>query len=1099
MPRLTADRLLADVDPLSHPLRLRTVARTAAALDPGARAPLLAELAAHGPYGRRLAALAAFAGRDTAWLTEHLTDPDRVVRRYAHRAIRALPVPDEAVARAVLTAGPAIRDELVRTVLRARRAELAERLLPALRERWGAAAAAPLLPLCPPAVVARELPVLAHAFTFTTTLGRRHPDAVLDLAAQELAELPFTLRPTYWEWHAPGLAAAAGQRPLRALELLERHPPRSFPGPLRDRLPDLAAVDADRTVRLLLTVPHDRHVPPMRPALVRALSATDLTGRARLGRRNSADLLALLRALPAEQRAGLLDLVAALPGDYRYWDRSDVLATLPPAERWARARALLAEEPGERHWLALLPTEEARPRLLEPTHAPDPEERGYAWLLVVSQAAHSGDPATVTEALELLGQLRNEQDPVRNDALRGLGAIPVRLLEPAAAGPLDRITDDALAARDCSPGTRIGLGRFVLAVLGAPDAVPEITDWAARTFARLRPAALPLPPLALPPGPADALVERLRPALERSAATPDAELLLAVADALGARTRRSPVLLALLEGVLRTGGDAAFDRAAGHLLADPAGRADRVEAVLALEPSAATRPAVQAVLTRHRTDLLDALLTPAGPGARFAPARPDTTAADRWTPAQHRAAADLLAAGLADPDRPLDERAALLAAAAPLPTVGLDLLHRYAGSPDTVLAEAALAALPWTEHPADTLPALLAHAGDDRARVALAAAGRAARYAAADLLAPALHRIAVDPAAKVTSRKQAVRLAADRLPVPEGAALLRAAHRMPGQHPDVRRAVITAALARLADLALWDVLTEAADGPSWQRTPLLGAVRPHELPAADRPRFAALLARLLTDPDHHDVADPARREFTGWVRHAPEAVAALAAPVTALGLREGWRAAAGALATVAHSDAPHPLGGCAPGSVLADTLAALVAAVRSGEPARPGRDQPARQRIETLAQSWYSFNAPAVTQSATRWALGLLLADEPSLLPTAVPVLVTAISPDAPDAGGRLLHLARLLRDRPVLAATAAEHLRRRSQVTAPTGAALATARLLRTDGGTAAGLFAVTVVAGGGRSGGWSEDWRNELAALRSHPRPDVRDAALAVFTDPE
>ncbi|MFF0411180.1 hypothetical protein ACFYUY_12120 [Kitasatospora sp. NPDC004745] len=84
-----ADQLLADLDPLSHPERQRLVVRTArerAAL--GDLTGLLSGLERHGVYGRRLAALAASAGRATGFLAERLTDPDPVVRGYALRAAR---------------------------------------------------------------------------------------------------------------------------------------------------------------------------------------------------------------------------------------------------------------------------------------------------------------------------------------------------------------------------------------------------------------------------------------------------------------------------------------------------------------------------------------------------------------------------------------------------------------------------------------------------------------------------------------------------------------------------------------------------------------------------------------------------------------------------------------------------------------------------------------------------------------------------------------------------------------------------------------------------------------------------------------------------
>src|SRR5262245_19859304 len=138
MPITSADDLLAALDPLPYPERTRTAARTARALAAAGELPaLLRDLERHGLHGRRIAALAAAAGRETGYLAERLTDPDRVVRGYAIAAVRTLPVPDEAVEAALLDAPAAVRSRLARAVVLGRRTELAERLLPRLRERWG--------------------------------------------------------------------------------------------------------------------------------------------------------------------------------------------------------------------------------------------------------------------------------------------------------------------------------------------------------------------------------------------------------------------------------------------------------------------------------------------------------------------------------------------------------------------------------------------------------------------------------------------------------------------------------------------------------------------------------------------------------------------------------------------------------------------------------------------------------------------------------------------------------------------------------------------------------------------------------------------------
>lgn len=1121
MPESSADRLLAVVDPLPHALRLRATARTATRLaHAGQLDRLLDELDRRGPYERGLAALAAFAARHVGHLTARLTDPDPVVRRYALRAVRELAVPDEAVERAVLAAPTALRDGLIRSVLASGRTAPAESLVPALRERWGATEAARLLPVCSPGFVVRELPGLAHALTFSSSLGRRHPVAVLDEARRQLDALPYALRPAFWKRQACGLAAAAGREPVLALELLELHPIRhyglTFPAPLFDRLADLAAADAERTARLLLASERTRHDPPPTAALARRLVTAPLAVVAELAHRHHADHRALLRSLPPNRRAALYDAVAAVPGPSRAWYSSDVLAELPERERQARARERLEQDDEDPAPLTHLPAAQARPELLARTRTADVWERAHAWELLVRQAAYSADPQTLHETLELLGRLRNEQDPVRRDVLNEVTTVPPALFDSTAAGPLERLTRDALSARDCSPATRAALSRLACRVLAehAGTGARELLDWAVRAL-----DATGAPVLDVPRGREQAVTAELRPLLERSAHSREAELLLALTDHLGRRTARAPLLAGLLEQVLRGGDDRAFTRAAAHLLNDPATRAHRVADALAIEPSAATLAPVQAVLTGVRTELLDTLLTPApaDPTAdrdgtappRFGRTPLDVTFADRWLPRQQRTAAEELARTAADTTRRVEERAAALRSAARIPGHGPALLRRYAHA-DTVpadqdptaarLAEVALAALPRIGRPADALPDLLAHAGDDRARVALYAASAVARFVPAAELAPALARIATDPAAKVTSRKQAVRLAAAHLPAARAAVILDDAYRAPEQHPDVRVTVVEQAAARLDTLQLWDVLVDAADESPGLRPALVASLRLHELPDALRPRAVELAARLATDDDPM-IAAPALDHVVLWGRYAPHTVAALARPVTAIDHHGRWQEAAQAVRRLAGSDAPHPLGGCAPGSVMARTLSTLIEAVRAGEPPLEGRDHPARQRITALiGQYWGAGASPGAVRATTR-AMAAMLLSEPALLALGAPLAVAAIEADSPTFGDELADLAAILADRPVLAASAATGLRSRlaaAKAPAPVAALAAVHRLVAV-GTLSSGLLAGALVSSYGSSLGWPADWRTALDSLRRHPYPDVRDAALAVWTAPE
>ncbi|MFD7730645.1 hypothetical protein ACFV6F_09725 [Kitasatospora phosalacinea] len=1099
-----AERLLAAVEPLAHADRLRTVARTAHALAATGELPsLIAELAESGRYERRLAALAALAGRHTPHLTARLTDPDAVVRRYAHRAIRRLPVPDEAVAQAVAAAPTAVRAELVAAVLRSGRTALAERLVTALSRSHGPRAAAPLLPLCSAAFVTAELPAYAHAVDFTAALGRRHPQAVLDAVAPQLAD-----RST-WSRHVHALAAAARHLPLRVLDLLERSPGGPpLPRPLRDRLADLAAADPTRTARLLAAV-RSRRDPGLRPAVARRLVAADPSALADLVAHRPGHGKVLLRALPPARRTALHDTVYADPCR-RVGHYAEALALLPAADREQRARAelhrLRRDGDGDlADWLAapgsppvptpaglldlvaLLPPAAARPRLLAETRLPDPTERAYGWEELIGNAARSGDPAAVSELLPTLTRcLRNERDLVRWGPLSALAQL-VPVLHDGHAADLHRLTEDVLTARDCSEYTRAGLTDTAVAVLARDPSGAALAAWATRTLERTGAHRI-----TLPRGRERAVLDALRPLLHDSAATSDAALLLTVADALGPRARR--VLAEPLTRALRTGTGEARRRVLDHLAPlDPATALD----LLSRDPSAARSAPVRAVLTAVRTDLL-ALLPEAG-------TEDGTATADRWTPRQQQDAASRLAETAADRDRPVEQRAAALRAAAPLDDAGTALLRRWAADPDTVLAETALAALPRTADPAAVLPDLLALAGTDRARVALYAADRPARHTPAAVLAPALYAIALDTGTtKVTSRKQAVRLAARHLPAAAAAELLLAAHLAPDQHGDVRGAATAETADRIGDTradeaaaatgARWALLADTVErGSTLQRLRVLDP-EPHRLPPAARPRYAALVVRTL-DLDDRIAEHAARGRLVGLAEYAPDAVAGLARAVLAPDVPDrpdGWKSAAHSLVAIAGGSAPHPTGGCAPGSVLAGLLTTLTGAVRADEHADEHGDEHARERLdELLGRLDRLRDVPDLP--ALRRAAAAILLPVPALCAQAARQLFAAVVVTDPELGDRLLAVVALLPDRPALAADLAGTLRRASGSLHDSAPALDAARRLTAEGTLAAGLFAVALV-GAGAAGPRPEPWRALLHELRRHPAPDVRDRAHAV-----
>ncbi len=1147
-----ADEVLRELDPLPYPRRMREVAvRARRAAARGELRDLVEALARHGVHGSRLAVAAAVAGGEKGYLAGRLTDPDPVVRRRAQRAADRAGVGDYAIEVALESAPAVVRRELLGTIVADGRTGLADQLVDRHRAVWGDAEAARLLPACGPDTVARLLPELLTALTGWHALVRRHPDAVLAEAERQLARLPEALRHGWWERHARGMALAAGARPAAVLGLLERHHAGPLPDPLWHRLSRLGAAEPARTLRLLL-VPErvdqlgQRGLP--RRVLRRLVRAeppelAELAELARVWAGRPVRLAELLRALPPSRRAACYDAATAAltpaalgpgePGEGTVDHR--ILELLPHVPRHAEARRL-AERARERGLprltrlaaLAHLPPAEARSELLAATGHADPEERAAAWRLLVRNAVGSADPAAVTAVLADAERLRNEQDPVRSAALTALAAVHPGLVTDEAVDHLDRIAAEAIAARDSSARTRAALSRLACAVLRehAATAQRDLVGWALRTVVRLSGhtggADLGRLDRTLRRGQEHQVFEALRPWLEAGAEKVDHGLTFALAQAVGRRAAGMAELQELLHQALQFGTDTTARRAAELWLADPATRDRRVVDVLALDPSAAVLPPVLRILTRRRTDLLDAVLDDLPPYGRFLaagsrwlpPLGPETR---RWLPRQQRAAARRYAREAADASAlPLpggiptaSRRTAAIAEVAVIPEVGVEIVRRWTGSPDVALAEAALAALVRTDRPGDALPDLLAHADGDRARVALYAAARAARHVPPAELATRLRALLLpDPAegggARVTSRKEAVRLAATLLPVPEAAALLTEVYQRPGQHRHVRATCVAGAAGLLGDERAWRLLGDAVTAAGELGRAVL-RVAPLEVPEHHRARYAQLVVGMSATADR-ELLPAVYHALCDWGPWAPEAGAVLARAVTALGVRDTWTGAAQALGRLALT-APGPR------AVLLAVLDQLAAADARGDApdtaqnAAPDDDRPARPRVALLAHQLSLAATQRPTEARPLAAeAGELLARHPDFLPDAVRLLLAAVDLDAaPDAlGEELVRLAWLHHDRPALAARTAGELHHRLTSRALPGqippafggdphALLVVAGRLGAEGGAAAGQFAVELTRVGGTGSDWAPPWRELLRWLRRHPVPDVRDAALA------
>ncbi|MYW12291.1 hypothetical protein GT034_28680, partial [Streptomyces sp. SID2563] len=296
-----------------------------------------------------------------------------------------------------------------------------------------------------------------------------------------------------------------------------------------------------------------------------------------------------------------------------------------------------------------LPAAEVWDRLLAATRRPAAADRALVWPLLVRNAGRTGAPGPVAVLLDDMARLRNEQDPVRSAALLALAGIPAALFTEAMEPALDRIAADAVEARDSSYATRHALSTLAVRLLRehAVTGRRALVSWSLRTLVRISGntggADLGRLDRTLRRGQEHEVFEALRPWLEAGAEKSDYGLAFALVRALGRRAAGLPELQDLLWQAIRFGSVTTARTAVRLWLEPDTDRGERVERLLALDPSAGTLPEVLAVLTRARTDLLDPYLATPPPHGRFlTPGRPWTVhpgpEVRRWVPRQHRAA-----------------------------------------------------------------------------------------------------------------------------------------------------------------------------------------------------------------------------------------------------------------------------------------------------------------------------------------------------------------------------------------------------------------------------------------------------------------------------
>ncbi|GAB3928720.1 hypothetical protein GCM10029976_027040 [Kribbella albertanoniae] len=1104
---MRAKDLLRSIDSLPYGERLRRVITEARGLSATALRDLLGELTAGTPYERSLALTIAEATRDVATVTRLLNDPIPSVHSRALAAVgNGVPVSDDDL-RILYDDAPArLRTGLLQVVRKTGRRRLAARLIDEHRERWGDPAAAALLVATDDATVERLLPELAYCLGSGEwrRLGAKHPGPVHDYALRTMPTGPD--REEWWQGPAFGLTGVLEHDPERATLLLVRAlPPEQLPTAITSVFGLL--IDADPLVLELLLEPDRAQTlhQVLTPAVRRRLNRYADDDLIALGELLWPDPTLLLEDLPPSRRATIFTGItksvdlgqAVLP--------ARLLNVLPHELRVEQARRMLALAPiadhdrERRRTAAFLPYDEAFALLAPDVHHPDADDRAIVYRSIIEAAGRSRQPAAIASALEWATQVRNDRDNVRGAVVQAIHELPPSTLSDQLTGSLQILLTAVLESRDASWSTRHWLAEVALTALrqGAARNQTGLLEWGLEAHGRITEnnGTIMLYGMldGLPRGQEIAVYDVLRPYVDNAVARTEFRLPFAIARAFDKRGWTIDHLQdALAQGVW-SNKKRTVDEACELWLWRRDTRSERIAEIIRRDVGMAQWPHVWGGVTELRTDLLDAVFAEPELTQRFDGDDPDwevpLRALRSWLPRQQARYAELVAQAAADERMSEWSRAEAVATLGRIPSVGRAALEPFLEHDNVLLCEAALSALAWTDSPQEVLPVLLAHANDDRARVASYAASRAAQFVRPSLLPGLLHPILTGDGAKVTARKEAARLLG-LLRAPGASAVL--ADAWSGAHRDVRAAITSAAsLYLLHEPASWALLQEAVHDSA--ATAIVLTQRPaYGMATKYRSRYAELVVAVTNRPEP-EVVRTALQALPRWAAWSPSVAPVCAGFITDLNSKT-WSEATAALVSIVAADRG-----------LDDLQAAVQLLVRAeNDPnlpnALPDRDHPARQRLAELGKRL--IGALQGKPAESRRILKVIAAelDTPELLDLRLDLLIRGIAWN--DLAAELPALIEAVADRPIVAYNTASLLGSRLGQSHPhwTPEQLEpiARELLRSDT-LMAGLLAGAIIAPAGRRTGWSPTWRDLLVALRNHPAPDVRQAALDTVTATE
>ncbi len=1125
------NELLANLDKLHHAARLQAVAKLARSLQAQAGGPtqlagLIDGLWVYDEvYPRMLATVMADAAGDVVRLRRARSDGSQFVRRSAVAALIRHDADAEDLAAWYLATDAATRRVARSQLRRRRRRDVASRLITPLLARGDVGDATILVALCEPATMAQVVRQLELQQVHWGHISAVDRELAHQLLAQALAQATSdSARGWIWRAHAATAETLAKTAPAELLALLTRASPLQPVSELQGALASLVRRDPQGFAAWLLDESRRGWLTMTLAKLPRrALTALPRAAMVELTRRQLAQpqqLARLLRVLPPAER-GQVFTAATASEDTRdsVWP-DDLLEILPwpvrhrEARRMLQVRAVRDAPLQVAHVVAFLPVAEATPVLQKLARGSTADDRaaGTAWLVHNARRSRQG----VTEVLAHLARyLKNDQDPVRQAALTAVAACPGWALHDSDAPHLLAVVQAVVEARDTSGLTRNACARVAHNILKSHADAPKSEIFAAGlTILRLlagQGGVLDFPRKMVEGtrrGSEHALVAAVLPWLKAGSARNYFHDAIRVTMALERRAWAIAPLQQILEEAIWAKPSHA-STALPLWLADPKTRDERVTRVLKRDKSIVTFMPVWQHLHNSRQDLLDPFIHGLPLGGQFSTGKigwvfPAVDGFARWLPRQQQVFTEVLRRVIADKGHQQWTRIAAVRPVAAMPIHRPAALADLVRSPEVTICEAALGALVWTDRPHEALPWLLDNLDGDRARVAMYAVPRLARFISNDLLFHELEQLLTRDTLKVTVLKETLRLLGG-IGDARAAEVIAKVWDRPKLHRDARIAALHAARGLLDHPSAWTMLAAATRDPELYVALALLEVSPLTMAAKHRPRYAQVLLRLATHPEPRAQAAffaAMHRPAYGvgdWLEVGRSEIAPVAAAaVLGLGETATWRAAQACLVELLLRQPQQP-------EILRDVVIRLLAsanAERKDPAPKTDRDLPATQRLHAIVESvtvqpW--LRRGHVVAELRQWAA--LLASVPHHGLLRARLLLACHRPDDP-------HMAQTVASvvtqpgmqglAPMLVELCAKALAA-TDITADPRTHLPSLDVLIQSSLPVVRQVAIAAIVQIGTSQAWRSPWHERLTQLRRDPSPEVAAVAMQVFVYPE